>query len=126
MIIRSPYPDLDIPDVPLAQYIFGNLDRHADRPALIDAATGEVTTHRQLQRRVRAAAAGLAQRGIGPGGVVGIFSPNLPDYATAFLAVAQAGATNTTANGLLGLVPIQVVGSWGGWCSSTPGGRGRR
>ena len=103
MIIRSPYPDLDIPDVPLAQYIFGNLDRHADRPALIDAATGEVTTHRQLQRRVRAAAAGLAQRGIGPGGVVGIFSPNLPDYATAFLAVAQAGATNTTANGLYGV-----------------------
>jgi acyl-CoA synthetase (AMP-forming)/AMP-acid ligase II len=30
-------------------------------------------------------------------------APNLPDYAVAFLAVAQAGAVNTTANGLYGV-----------------------
>jgi len=103
VVIRSPFPDLDIPDVSLTEYVFAHLDRHADRPALIDGATGDVTTHGELHQRVRAAAAGLAQRGIGPGDVVGIFSPNLPDYATAFFGVAQAGAANTTANGLYGV-----------------------
>jgi acyl-CoA synthetase (AMP-forming)/AMP-acid ligase II len=103
MVIRSPFPDLDIPDVSLTEDIFAHVDRHADRPALIDGATGDVTTYGDLHHRVRAAAAGLARRGIGPGDVVGIFSPNLPDYATAFLAVAEAGATNTTANGLYGV-----------------------
>lgn len=103
MIIRSPYPDLDIPDVPLAEYVFEHVERHAGRPALIDGATGEVTTHRALRARVDAVTAGLAARGIGHGDVVGIYSPNLPDYAVMFLAVAQAGAVNTTANGLYGV-----------------------
>lgn len=102
MIIRSPYPARPIPDVPLADYVFEDLARHADRPALIDAATGAVMTHGQLHGRVRATACGLAARGIRQGDVVGIYSPNLPDYATAFLGVAMAGATATTANGLYG------------------------
>jgi acyl-CoA synthetase (AMP-forming)/AMP-acid ligase II len=103
VIIRSPYPDLDIPNVPLVEYVFEHVERHADRPALIDGATGEVTTHGELHDRVAAVASGLAERGVGHGDVVGIYSPNLPDYATAFLGVAQAGAVNTTANGLYGV-----------------------
>ena len=103
MVITSPFPELDIPDVPLTDYVFEHVDRHADHAALIDGATGAVTTHAELRDRVRATAAGLAQRGIGPGDVVGIYSPNVPDYAAAFLGVAQAGATNTTANGLYGV-----------------------
>ena len=103
MVIRSPFPDLDIPDEPLARYVFANLDRHAHRPALVDGATGAVTTHRELHERVVSVAAGLAARGVGPGEVVGIYSPNVPDYAAAFLGVAMAGATNTTANALYGV-----------------------
>lgn len=103
MIITSPFPSLEISDLPLTAFVFEHVDAHADRPALIDGASGAVTTHRELRDRVRATAAGLAQRGIRPGDVVGIYSPNVPDYATAFLGVAQAGATNTTANGLYGV-----------------------
>jgi acyl-CoA synthetase (AMP-forming)/AMP-acid ligase II len=103
MVIRSPFPDLSIPDEPLARYVFANLDRHAGRPALIDGETGAVTSHGELHARVVATAAGFAARGIGPGDVVGLYSPNVPDYATAFLGVAMAGATNTTANALYGV-----------------------
>ena len=103
MIITSPYPVLDIPDVPLTDCVFAHLDAHADRPALIDGATGDVVTHARLHDKVRGVAAGLAARGIGPGDVVGIYSPNVPDYAAAFLGVAAAGATNTTANALYGV-----------------------
>ena len=77
MVITSPFPALDIPDVPLTDYVFEHVERHAGHPALIDGATGAVTTHAELRDRVRATAAGLAQRGIGKGDVVGAYSPNL-------------------------------------------------
>ena len=103
MVIRSPFPDITIPDVDLVADVFAGLAGHADRPALIDGPTGAVTTHAELHRRVQATAAGLAARGIGPGDVVGLYAPNVPDYAAAFLGVAMAGATNTTANALYGV-----------------------
>jgi acyl-CoA synthetase (AMP-forming)/AMP-acid ligase II len=103
MVITSPFAELDIPDVALTDYVFEHLARHADRPALIDGATGAVTTHAELAAQVRRVAAGLAERGIGPGDVVGIYSPNVPEYPAAFLGVAAAGAVNTTANGLYGV-----------------------
>ena len=46
MVITSPFPALDIPDVPLTDYVFEHVERHADHPALIDGATGAVTTCR--------------------------------------------------------------------------------
>ena len=51
-------------------------------------------------RSSRGCAAGLQRRGLEPGQVVGIFAPNVPEYAVAFLGVALAGGTNTTINGL--------------------------
>jgi acyl-CoA synthetase (AMP-forming)/AMP-acid ligase II len=45
-------------------------------------------------------AAGLAARGFAAGECVGIFAPNLPEYAVAFHGVARAGGTNTTVNAL--------------------------
>ncbi len=103
MIITSPFPALAISDLPLTRFVFEHVDAHLDRPALVDGGTGAVTTHGELRDRVAATATGLTERGIGSGDVVGIYSPNVPDYATAFLGVAQAGATNTTANGLYGV-----------------------
>ena len=66
MIITSPFPELAISDLPLTDYLFEYVDVHADRPALIDGATGAVTTYGELRDRVRATAAGLAGRGVGP------------------------------------------------------------
>lgn len=39
-------------------------------------------------------------RRLAPGEVVGIFAPNVPEYAVAFHGVARAGGTNTTVNAL--------------------------
>ena len=41
MIFRSPYPDVEIPDVALPEFLFGHLDAtDADRPALLAADSG--------------------------------------------------------------------------------------
>ena len=98
MIYRSPYPDVDIPDVPLQDFLFEHAARFADKAALIDGPTGRELTYGQLVSAVRRTAAGLAARGFGKGDVCAIYSPNVPEFAIAFFGVAAAGGINTTAN----------------------------
>ena len=99
-LYRSPFPDVDVPEVPLPEYVFEHVDRWADKAALIDGPSGRTLTYAQLIGAARATAAGLAARGFGKGGVFAIYSPNLPEYAVAFFGVAAAGGTVTTINPL--------------------------
>ena len=101
MSVKSPYPDVEIPNVSVYEYLFGNIaDDDLDRVALIDPKTDTKTTYRQLIGQINAAAGALAARGIGVGDVVGILSPNIPAFATVFHGVLRAGATATTINAL--------------------------
>src|SRR3979409_347010 len=98
MAIRSPYPDVEVPDVSLHELLFADIGDRADRPALIDGSSGRSISFAELATAVERLAAALAERGIGKGDVVGIFSPNIPYYAVAFHGVLRAGATATTIN----------------------------
>jgi len=98
--IRSPYPDVAIPEVPLPDYVLETAGQHPDKPALIDGPSGRTLTFGQLAVGVRRVAAGLAARGFGKGDVFAIYCPNLPEYALAFFGVAAAGGTATTINPL--------------------------
>src|ERR671936_2458387 len=100
-MIRSPFPDVEIPDVALTDFVLARTGELGERPALIDAPSGRTITYAQLAESVRAVAAGLAERGFGKGDVLAHYAPNLPEYAVAFLATAAAGGVNTTANPLL-------------------------
>jgi acyl-CoA synthetase (AMP-forming)/AMP-acid ligase II len=99
-IISSPYPDVEIPDVPLHQFVLANAGRMAEEPALIDGPSGRTLTFGQLAGGVQRVAAGLAARGFGKGDVLAIYSPNLPEYALAFYGTAAAGGAATTINPL--------------------------
>ncbi len=100
MIHRSPHPPVEIPDVPLDEYVLGGAAARGEAPALIDAPTGRTLTFAGLDALASGIASGLQQRGLAPGQVVGILAPNVPEYAAAFFGVARAGATNTTINAL--------------------------
>lgn len=100
MIYRSPFPDVDIPEVPLHDYVFELTDRWPDKPALIDGPTDRTITYAQLRSAARGTAAGLAARGFGKGDVLAVYSPNLPEYAVAFFGASMAGGINTTINPL--------------------------
>jgi len=99
-VIRSPFPDIEIPDVPLPEFVLARAEERVDKPALIDAPSGRAITYEQLAAAVRAGTAGLAERGFGQGEVFAHYAPNLPEYAVAFLAVASVGGVNSTANPL--------------------------
>jgi acyl-CoA synthetase (AMP-forming)/AMP-acid ligase II len=98
--IRSPYPDVAIPEVPLPDYVLERAGEHPDKPALIDGPSGRTLTYGQVAAGVRRVAAGLAARGFGKGDVFAIYCPNLPEYALAFFGTAAAGGTATTINPL--------------------------
>ena len=97
MIIHtSPLPDVDIPDVTITTHVLRRADELADRLAITDASGASAYTYRELKQAIAQLAGGLAARGIGPGQVVGLMAPNLPEYAVVFHAVAVAGAAVTT------------------------------
>jgi len=100
MIFRSRFPDVEIPEVSLAEFVIGHAAEFGDRPALIDGPSGRIVTYAALAGTVRALAAGLAQRGFGKGDVFAVYSPNLPEYAAVLHAVAMLGGITTTVNPL--------------------------
>jgi acyl-CoA synthetase (AMP-forming)/AMP-acid ligase II len=100
MILKSPLPDVAIPDSPLTEYVLEHFEKHASKAALIDGPTGRALTYGELARGARRMARGLSDRGFGKGDVFAIYSPNLPEYAVAFHGVASAGGIVTTINPL--------------------------
>ncbi|MDH4118314.1 MAG: 4-coumarate--CoA ligase family protein, partial [Acidimicrobiia bacterium] len=66
MIHRSPLADLDIPDIPLTDFVLENAAAMGDKPAFIDGPTGRVLTYSGLVGGVAAMAGGLVSRGFGP------------------------------------------------------------
>ncbi len=79
MIFRGPEPPVAIPNVALTPFLLERAAQRGDKPALIDAASGQTLTYRQWAEAVRGTAAGLAGRGLRKGDVLAIYSPNLPD-----------------------------------------------
>ncbi len=100
MILRSPHPDVETPDVPLTGFVLSRARELGDKPALIDGPSGRVLTYERLAANVERAAAGLTERGFKKNDVFAIHSPNVPEYAVAFLAVASLGGAVTTLNPL--------------------------
>jgi acyl-CoA synthetase (AMP-forming)/AMP-acid ligase II len=96
MSFASPFPDVEVPDVGVFEYLFGGIEEaDLDRVALVDAKTGQETSFRSLIAAIEAFAAALAARGIGVGDVVGLHSPNSSAFAVAFHGILRAGATAT-------------------------------
>ncbi|MDQ0615579.1 acyl-CoA synthetase (AMP-forming)/AMP-acid ligase II [Microbacterium sp. W4I4] len=100
-MLRSAYPDVEIPGLSIYDYLFSGLDEAAlDRVAIIDGMSGAETTYRQLVGQIGLFAGALAARGVGVGTKVGLLCPNVPAFATVFHGILRAGATATTINSL--------------------------
>jgi len=100
MIFRGPFPEVTIPEVSLTKLVLRRAQELGSKPALIEGPTGRIITYSQLAEAITQVAAGLAQRGFKKGDVFGILSPNVPEYAIIFHAVASLGGINTLVNPL--------------------------
>jgi len=58
MIHHSPLPDVEIPDLPLTEYVLAGGVGQPGKPALIDGASGRVMTYGELDDAIRSLAGG--------------------------------------------------------------------
>ena len=99
-MIRSPEPDIQIPDSDITSFVLERAEQYGDKPALIDGPSGDQITYAELRSAVRSFATGLAARGFSKGDVLGLYMPNMPGYAVAFHGAASAGGMCMTVNPL--------------------------
>ena len=100
MIFRGPFPDVTIPEIPITPFVFQNAKERSAKAALIDGTSGRALTYAELADAIARVAASLARRGFKKGEVFGILSPNVPEYAIAFHAVACLGGISSPVNPL--------------------------
>jgi len=74
----------------LPQVLEETVRRFADRPAVFYE--GRTLSYRDLAAEVDRLAAGLVKLGIEPGDKIGIWMSNIPEWITAYFAIAKAGA----------------------------------
>jgi acyl-CoA synthetase (AMP-forming)/AMP-acid ligase II len=96
MIINSTFPEVDIPDLTLPEYVLGQAAGRGAKPAIVDGGSGRVLTYADLAAGVCRCAAGLAAAGLRPGDVSAIMIPNLPEFAIAYHGALTAGGVVTT------------------------------
>ncbi|KAE9445853.1 hypothetical protein C3L33_22228, partial [Rhododendron williamsianum] len=101
-IYRSPRPPLLLPIDPnlsMISFLFRNSSSYSDKPALIDADSGQTLTFSQFKSTVaKLSHAFLHQLGIKKNDVVLIYSPNSIQFPICFFAIIAIGAIATTVN----------------------------
>lgn len=101
MVIRSPYPDLNIPEQDILTYIFGAQDSLSERPLWIDAASpATYLSLRSALQWIKRLAIGLDRLGVKNGDVLMIVSPNHIFVPIAYLGAMGSGRIFSGANPL--------------------------
>ena len=83
-MIRSPFPDIEIPDMPFTEFVLERAGERGNKAAIIDGPTGRTITYPELVESVSGLAAGLAARGFVKGDVFAHYAPNLPETRSRF------------------------------------------
>ena len=96
--IRSPYPDVDIPEQNVADFVFANVDEYGDLPALCCGMTGRQYTYEMTRDSAVKFGSALRRLGAKKSDVVAFLLPNIPEFPIAFLGCVGAGLTVTTIN----------------------------
>ena len=101
MVIRSPYPDLQIPEQDILTYLFASEDSLPDSPLWINATSPDthLSLHSGLQW-IKRLALGLDHLGVEKGDVLMIVSPNHIFVPIAYLGAVGSGRIFSGANPL--------------------------
>ena len=98
MIHTSRHANVEIPRMPITEFVLRRAQELASEPAVVEGASGRTLTYGELAAAIKSLAGGLTARGFGAGKVLAIMAPNLPEYAIVFHGTAYAGGLVTTIN----------------------------
>ena len=107
IIHASPLPSVVIPDTTITAHVLRQADVLADRVAIRDTSGASSYTFAELADAIGRLAGGLQAGGFGPGSVLGLMAPNVPDYAVVFHGAATAGGAVTTINPTYGAEEVR-------------------
>ena len=80
LIIRSPWPEVEIPETNLADFVWENVEQHGDNPALVCGMTGRSYSFAMAHGMARKFGSALLRLGAKKGDVFGMVLPNIPEF----------------------------------------------
>src|SRR5687768_3946355 len=99
-VVRSPWPEPEVPDLDLVSFVLRRAGRLAGRRAVVDGARGRKLPYGALAGGVERVAAGLAARGFGRGDVLALHLPNIPEFPMVLYGGLRAGGSVSPASPL--------------------------
>ncbi|KAK4303287.1 hypothetical protein Pmani_024672 [Petrolisthes manimaculis] len=97
-VLVSPFTDVEIPDLPFANYVFDSQEKYGGHTALVDGMTGVSYTHDEVRSLCMKLGSALTRLDITQGDRVAIVLPNCPEFAFTFMGGVSIGACVTTIN----------------------------
>ncbi|GAB2275166.1 Probable CoA ligase ccl7 [Dionaea muscipula] len=96
--LRRPVVVPTSPNLSMVPFLFRSISSYPDKPAMIDASSGETLTFSQLKSMVAKVSHGLSRLGVSKGDVVLIVAPNSIHFPLCFLGTIALGAIASTVN----------------------------
>ena len=97
-IVRSPFPDIEVPTSSLYSFVYKNFAKYGSKIALVRGETGREYTFNEIDELTSKFSSSLRRHGFQQGDVLAIVSPNLPEYATVLFGTLAAGGAVCTCN----------------------------
>ena len=97
-IVKSPYSDVEIPEVNLADFVWKDVEKWPERTALVCGMTGREYTYEMAHNMSKKFGSALLRMGAKKGDVLCMVVPNIPEFPIAFFGAAGVGVTLTTMN----------------------------
>jgi len=97
-VVRSPYANVKIPEVNVADFVWTHVASYPNSTALVCGMTGRQYTYQMAKQMSEKFGSSLKRLGASKGDVVALILPNIPEFPIAFLGCVGAGLTVTTMN----------------------------
>ena len=97
-VVRSPFPDVHIPETNLYNYIFQDITSFPQKIAIINGETGREHSFLEIEETTRKVSSALNRSGLQKGDVVALAISNCPEYPIIFLATLASGGVVSTCN----------------------------
>ena len=97
-IVRSPYPDIEVPTSSLYSFVYKDFAKYGSKVALVRGETGREYTFNEIDELTSKFSSSLRRHGFQQGDVLALVSPNLPEYAAVLFGTLAAGGAVCTCN----------------------------
>jgi len=97
-IVRSKWPDVQIPEVNVADFVWEHVEHFGTNQALVCGMTGRSYTFQMAHILSRKFGSAMLRMGASKGDVMGMVLPNIPEFPLVFLGSAGVGMPVTTMN----------------------------